>query len=315
MSVATSGSRAKIPTARRASEVEPRIAERVCCSAGLLPENYLEIFRKIAGRFELCLDANDEVVASLATVEISDDAIYLGLMSMRRPEDWPYVYQLCKETVEKYSAKNVFARVTDEMERACKITEVLRVRSPWMLVKTVAKVMEPSRLVYRIPGVTTQPITPQNLKEVALYDECALTSDKSTFSRVAHEKGAVCGFLIMQPLPDSSAIATHLVANDKNVAKLLLLEAQSDYQPAARKGIVLVVPLVDEGNKPSSHGFAEDLQLLGDSVSCLLYSQCALPFAYKKIFSLGGLHLNRHPRLRSRPRNKLVAGRRTSLSQ
>ncbi|KAH7962670.1 hypothetical protein HPB52_017383 [Rhipicephalus sanguineus] len=239
-----------------------------------------------------------EVVASLATIELSDDTVYLGLMSMRRPEDWPYVYQLCKETVEKHSTKNVFARVTDEMERACKITEVLRVRSPWMLVKTVAKVIEPSRLVYRIPGVTTQPITPQNLKEVALYDECvmkglrdnyltALTSDKSTFSRVAHEKGAVCGFLVMQPLPDSSAIATHLVANDKHVAKLLLLQAQNDYQPAARKGIVLVVPLVDDGNRPSSHSFAEDLQLLGDTVSCLLYSRSVLPFAYKRIFSLG----------------------------
>ncbi|KAH6939703.1 hypothetical protein HPB50_020939 [Hyalomma asiaticum] len=298
MSVAASDSRTKIPKARRSSEAEPKIAERVCCSQGLLPENYLAVLKKIAGRFEICLDEADKVVASLATIEISDDVIYLGLLSMSKPEDWPYVYQLCKDTVEKHANKNVFARVTDEMERACKITEVLRVRSPWMLVKTVAKVIQPSRLVYRIPGVTTQPMTPQNLKEVALYDErimksqrdnylTALTTEQATFSRVAYEKGAVCGFLVMQPLPDGTAIATHLVADDKHVAKMLLLEAQNDYQPAAQKGTVLVVPLMVEEDKPGVHVFAEDLQLLGDTVSCLLYSRSVLPFAYKKIFSLG----------------------------
>ncbi|XP_049519072.1 uncharacterized protein LOC119440434 isoform X2 [Dermacentor silvarum] len=240
----------------------------------------------------------NKVVASLATIEVSDDALYLGLMSMSRPDSWPYVYQLCKDTVEKHANKNVFARVTDEMERACKITDVLPVRSPWMLVKTVAKVIEPCRLVYRIPGVTMQPTTPQNLTEVALYDEhvmksqrddylSALTSDKGSFGRVAYEKGAVCGFLVAHRLPDGSAIATHLVADDKHVAKMLLLEAQNSFPPAAQKGIVLVVPLMDESDKPGSYSFAEDLRLVGDRVSCLLFSRCALPLAYQKIYSLG----------------------------
>ncbi|XP_065286015.1 uncharacterized protein [Dermacentor albipictus] len=298
MSVAISGSQTKIPTARRASQAKPKIAERVCCSEGLLPENYVELFTKIAGKFELCLDENDKVVASLATIEVSEDTVYLGLMSMSRPDSWPYVYQLCKDTVEKHADKNVFARVTEEMERACKITDVLPVRSPWMLVKTVAKVIEPCRLVYRIPGVTTQPMTPQNLKEGALYDEqvmksqrddylSALTSDKGSFSRVAYEKGAVCGLLVAQRLHDGSAIATHLVADDKHVAKMLLLEAQNNFPPAAHKGFVLVVPLMEEGDKHGSYNFAEDLQLVGDRESCLLFSRSALPIAYKKIYSLG----------------------------
>ncbi|XP_077512271.1 uncharacterized protein LOC144123292 [Amblyomma americanum] len=299
MSVAAGGSKTNVPAASSESETAQTTAERVCCSEGLLPENYHELFQKIAGGFEKCVDENDKVTARLAVIEFSDDALYLGLMSMYQPDSWPCIYQLCKDTADKHPDKNLFARVTDEMERACKITEVLPVRSPWMLVKTVATVVEPNYLVYRVPGVTVQPVTPQNLKDVAAYDErvmktlrtdylSVMTSDQGSFSRVAVERDAVCGFVLAQRLHDGSAILTHLIAEDKHVAKMLVLEAQNGFPPAASKGVVLVVPLQTEGAKPGAYNFAADLRLQGDKVSCLLFTKSALPFAYNKIFSLGG---------------------------
>lgn len=299
MSATASDSKTKVQAPHSTPENAPTTKERVCCSEGLLPDNYHEIFQKVAGGFEKCVDEHDKVMARLAVIDFSDSALYLGLMSMYYPDSWPCIYQLCKDTAEKHPNKNVFTRVTDEMERACKITEVLPVRSPWMLVKTVAKVVEPSYLVYRVPGVTVQPVSSQNLKDVAAYDErvmktlrtdylSVMTSDRDSFSRAATEHDNVCGFVLAQRLHDGSAIITHLIAEDKHVAKMLVLEVQNGFPPAARKGVVLVVPLKTEGAKPGAYNFAADLRLQGDKVSCLIFTKSALPFAYNKIFSLGG---------------------------
>ncbi|XP_077553491.1 uncharacterized protein LOC144168362 [Haemaphysalis longicornis] len=299
MSLAASESHTSITPTRRSSEVQLKVAERVCCSEGLLPVNYLELFRKIAAKFEVSMDDEDNVAASLATINLSEETVYLGLLSMSKAEGWWDIFQLVKDTVEKNAQLNVFARITNEMQCACKISDVLPVRSPFMLVKTVPKVMEPNRLVYRIPGVTLHAITPENFKQVAHFDErimtgareqylSVMTSDPGSYSQVAMENGDVCGFLLMQQLRDGPALATHLVAVDKHVAKLLLLHAQQSFSPAKNKGVVLVVPYLNtSGAEGKNYSFAEDLRLQGDKVSCLLFSRSALPYAYNKIYSLG----------------------------
>ncbi|CAN8021433.1 unnamed protein product, partial [Ixodes persulcatus] len=252
-------------------EDQQRMTLKKCCSEGLLPENYLDLIKQIATKFSVAYDDKREVVASLAEISVTEDILYLGLLSMNHTQHgWHHILQLCKDTIAKQSERNVFARISEEMERACRITEILPIRSDWMLVKTVATKIAANRLVARIPGVTLHDLRPDDLNELVTYDELIMnckrhtylnlmTKDVNSYTKFAKENGAVCGFLVMQQLKDGTALALHLVANDRHVAKLLLKKCQDEFAPA-QKGIVLIMgsccsPLIGEGMaKVCMHG-------------------------------------------------------------
>lgn len=112
-----------------------------------------------------------------------------------------------------------------------------------------------------------------------------MTKDSAAYTKFATENGAVCGFLLMQKLKDGNAVALHLVADDRHIAKLLLKKAQDEYAPA-QKGVVLMVPCSPDV-EPAKSNFADDLHVQGEQLSCLLFSRYAVYYLYCKIFSFG----------------------------
>ncbi|CAN7996898.1 unnamed protein product [Ixodes hexagonus] len=267
------------------NEDQQRLLLKKCCSEGLLPENYMDLIKQIATKFSVTYDEKKELTASLAEISVTEDILYLGLLSMDHTQHgWHHIQQLIKQIVAQQSERNVFARISEDMERACRITDILPIRSDWMLVRTVAAKIEANRLVSRIPGVTLHDVKPDNLNDLVTYDELimnckrhtylnVMTKDVKAYSKFAKEKDAVCGFLVMQELKDGAALALHLVANDRHVAKLLLKKSQDEFAPA-QKGIVLIMgsccsPFVGDGMaKLCMHGLM--LQYRGQGLGTLL---------------------------------------------
>lgn len=125
------------------------------------------------------------MTASLAEINVTDDILYLGLLAMdHSPDGWRHIHELCKETMREYRCHNVFARITAEMEKACKISEILPIRSDWILVKTFPKKIDANRLVIRVPGVTLHDFTAENLRDLVAYDELIMNCKRHSYLSV-----------------------------------------------------------------------------------------------------------------------------------
>ncbi|XP_064455879.1 uncharacterized protein LOC135366860 [Ornithodoros turicata] len=265
-----------------------------CVSSELLPEDHLITLKTMGYQPLLLIDNFDKMLAGLAELEVSEDVVYLGLLSVPKGiHVWNDISELCRLCVERRPSYNMFIRIIEEMNQTGYFASSFPIRSEVTLQQAVAQRIEANRLVVRVPGVAVVDLTQDHLRDVVAYDEVimsykrfnyinTLTRDSRTLTKLAFEQNAICGFVILQQLADGRALAEHLVADDRHVAKLLLKKAMDEFPPA-KMGIILVIP---RRPREESVNFADDLQVTVERRSSLAYSRYSVRYRYQKIFSI-----------------------------